>query len=344
MVKHLKILFLLFGVLILSGCKFDADSEYKVIHMLNKASESQMTLSEATEFVEKFIPEIVEHTYNQPSIEEKDIEKLMVFTEKEIEQAYIASEVLSGEMLEYERKNQGIPKELKLNYSILKEQIRLDGKHFLLVKIASTNEPPDYMDSLLTDYFEIHKTGTDGLEFKYKSYYKGLTIVKYTGSSKDIVIPDDIKGIPVTAIEDESYPDYIGIFESKGIQSLNLGKNITYIGESAFESNQITEIDLGNNVEYIDTNAFRDNKIESVYFGENVTNIGNWAFEKNQLKTVTFSPKIEVLDIASNTFRYNLITEVVLPKDVVFVRNWSDGPSTNPYEAFDDTVKYSYHE
>lgn len=337
MVKHLKILFLLFGVLILSGCKFDADREYKVIHMLNKASESQMTLGEATEFVEKFMPEIAEHTYNYPSTEVTDIEKLMVFTEKEIEQAYIASEVLSGEMLEYESKNQKIPQELKIQYNILKKQISIDGEYFLLVRKAGAGTINQSMDNLLKEYFILHNKGTNGLQYEYNEYTGGLNVISYSGEDKDIVIPDEIKGFKVKYISSN-------VFQDEGITSLKLGKNIEKIDRYAFSGNKLKTLTLGPNVHTIEDYAFRDNEITNIHFGDSVTKIGDWTFADNKMTTVTFSPKIKELDIGMDAFENNAISEVVLPNVTTFTKEWSNGASKEPYKAFDDTVKYSWYE
>lgn len=91
------------------------------------------------------------------------------------------------------------------------------------------------------------------LEFKCTRYRDGTYgIVEYTGSDVNVVIPDKIRGIPVT-----------------------------WIGGSAFENSKIESVTLGANVEGIGREAFAGSSIKAVYFNENMPDsfyIGESAF------------------------------------------------------------------
>ena len=63
---------------------------------------------------------------------------------------------------------------------------------------------------------------------KYSIYGGEITVEGYTGSDPDLIIPDEIGGVPVTAIGDVAF----GNCES--IVSVTIGRNVTLIGEFAF--------------------------------------------------------------------------------------------------------------
>lgn len=58
-------------------------------------------------------------------------------------------------------------------------------------------EPPKAMNTEITTY----ATGTYDY-FEYENYGNYIEITKYTGSDTEVVIPDNIDGIPVTALAD----------------------------------------------------------------------------------------------------------------------------------------------
>ncbi len=64
--------------------------------------------------------------------------------------------------------------------------------------------------------------------FRYSVFDGEITIDGYSGSEIDLLIPDEIGGIPVTAIGDVAFGD------SYSIVSVTFGKNMTLIGEFAF--------------------------------------------------------------------------------------------------------------
>ena len=61
----------------------------------------------------------------------------------------------------------------------------------------------------------------------------GDTIIDYTGSAEDIIIPENINGVTVTAIGRSA-------FLSKGLKSVGIPNSVTSIGASAFGQNALT--------------------------------------------------------------------------------------------------------
>ena len=119
----------------------------------------------------------------------------------------------------------------------------------------------------------------------------GLTIIGYTGSKKNIIIPDEINGKPVKHIGDRA-------FALNDLTSVVIGKNVTHIRSRAFALNNLTSIIVGKNVTHIGDRAFALNDLTSVVIGENVIRIGYGAFCDNQeIKTIEY--KGEVLNVKS---------------------------------------------
>jgi hypothetical protein len=101
------------------------------------------------------------------------------------------------------------------------------------------------------------------------------TITNYSGSSKDIVIPANISGIPVTSI-----------------------------GVKAFKKKKLTSVTIPNNVVSINEYAFQVNKLITVIIPNSVTSIGELAFYLNDLTSITIGNNV-TFTRGDNTFNYN---------------------------------------
>ena len=77
------------------------------------------------------------------------------------------------------------------------------------------------------------------MDFEYTIENNQVTITKYTGSSKDVTIPNEIEGLPVTTIA-------IYAFYSNKLTSIRLPQNLTTIKSWVFCSNKLTSISLPN--------------------------------------------------------------------------------------------------
>ena len=87
-------------------------------------------------------------------------------------------------------------------------------------------------------------------DFRYSSDGTGITIDKYTGTDKDVVIPDTIAGLPVKTI-----------------------------GGASFYESDITSVVMPDSVTAIELAAFRGcRNLESVRFSANLRSIGDTAF------------------------------------------------------------------
>jgi hypothetical protein len=111
-------------------------------------------------------------------------------------------------------------------------------------------------------------------DFEYKKSNGKITITKYIGKTKDVVIPKKINGLPVTAIGDEA-------FAWKRLTGVVIPDSVTSIGDEAFSRNQLTSVIIPDSVTSIGDGAFEDNQLTSVIIPDSVTSIGNAAFDYN---------------------------------------------------------------
>lgn len=93
----------------------------------------------------------------------------------------------------------------------------------------------------------------------------------FSGDAKDIVIPTEIDGTPVTQIWQD-------VFRDKGLTSVVIEEGLTRINARAFQDNDLTEIVLPNSIARIDYGAFMGNDIKKITIGAGVTTIETKAF------------------------------------------------------------------
>jgi hypothetical protein len=154
-----------------------------------------------------------------------------------------------------------------------------------------------------------------------------FTITGYRGTEKNIRIPKNIEGIPVTAIA-AAGPSGRGMFEDKQLTGVIIPDGITYIGTFAFAKNKLTSVTIPDSVTYIGDNAFIENKLTSVTIGNGVTTIGSYAFAGgdkwslytsgyNNITTLTLGNSVTTIE--QNAFSWNQLTSVVIPNSVISI-------------------------
>lgn len=117
------------------------------------------------------------------------------------------------------------------------------------------------------------------------------TITKYdtyvdTSTSKTLIIPETLGGVPVTKIADQAFRFV------NDLQEIVIPETVTYIGSYAFENcSNLTKLVIPDKVEYIGDGAFAFcQRIQTVTLGENVDYIGTRAFRCCYLLTELVLP------------------------------------------------------
>ena len=120
------------------------------------------------------------------------------------------------------------------------------------------------------------ENGSQGLVYRYGfSWYPGYHV---TGigecTDSDIIIPEKINGIPVTAICDNAFQD------CASITSVTIPNSVESIGNCAFlRCESLASVTIGNSVTRIESHAFEDCKsLTSITIPDSVTVINPWAF------------------------------------------------------------------
>jgi len=143
----------------------------------------------------------------------------------------------------------------------------------------------------------------------------GITITKYTGTTKNVIIPATIKDIKVTEIGEKAFR------ENKNITSVTIPDSVTSIADGelrpegwswaivgAFSScTSLIRVTVGNGVKRIGAHAFISCKsLTSVTIPDSVTDIGIFAFSDcTSLTSVTFQGMI-----SSNNLDYDSFAEL----------------------------------
>lgn len=165
---------------------------------------------------------------------------------------------------------------------------------------------------------------------------KTLTISNYKGSAKNIIIPANLYGLPVTVIGGRAFtdkgltgvviPDSVttiegstnaGAFEYNRLTNIIIPDSVTTIGMAAFGKNQLTSVTLGKNVTIINAGVFGMNQLTNITIPDSVTFIGMWAFAENQLTSVTWGKNVTI--IAMDAFSSNRLTSLTIPDSVTSI-------------------------
>ena len=135
------------------------------------------------------------------------------------------------------------------------------------------------------------ENGNLAYQYVYKNGVPSITIVGFASGvtddqKKTVDIPDDIDGVPVTAVATYAFSNK-GNDNYKQIKRVTIGKNVSQIGNWAFAS----------------SNASTDGTLESVTFDEGVpVSVGMRAFQKYSNSFTTFDAGNRELTLGDNVF------------------------------------------
>lgn len=162
----------------------------------------------------------------------------------------------------------------------------------------------------------------------------------------NIVIPEELFGLPVTKIADNAFgfdiagwfcgctnvtsvtiPNSITsignyAFYSTGLKSVNIPESVTSIGNYAFSRTNLTGVTIGSGVETIGDSAFNYcNSLTNVNIPNSVTSIGNSAFNYcHNLTSVTIGDGVETIG-DSAFYGCSGLTSITIPNNVTSIGN-----------------------
>lgn len=188
-----------------------------------------------------------------------------------------------------------------------------DSKNVQIIMGENTYDYDTYWEPA-TELFERL-----AVNFQYEIGEDGIHITKYTGNEKAVVIPNEIEGIGVTAINYQAFancesmvflsiPVSVQRIESDAFaECVNLsviagGKAVTDLGEAVYRSTNILEAKIPNGQQLIGYAMFFDcPDLTSVYLPEGVRLIDELAFSQcPELKELRIPNSVQ--QIASNAF------------------------------------------
>ncbi len=161
---------------------------------------------------------------------------------------------------------------------------------------------------------EVLQYPSSNENFEYNVYETYVEVTWYTGLSTDVVIPDEIDGLPVKVIgpyafnikrpewNEKKQKFYVpsayyegmrirGRSDNFAITSIRLPRDLIVISNDAFFHQALREVIIPDKVEKIGESAFDGNHLlTNVVFGSSVTEIGRRAFYDCNLKGQTVLP------------------------------------------------------
>jgi len=139
-----------------------------------------------------------------------------------------------------------------------------------------------------------------------------IEIINYTGSEKEIIIPETINNLPVTAIGHFAFYD-------KQLTCVTIPNTVSIIGDWSFFRNDMTNLIIPDSVTIIGDHAFAYNDLIDLIIGTSVTQIGECAFFENQLQTITIPNSVTTIN--DGAFFSNQLTNIIIPNSITFIGN-----------------------
>ena len=161
-----------------------------------------------------------------------------------------------------------------------------------------------------------------GYHYDINKEEKVATLVRYTGSSSSVVIPNSITH---EEVEYSVTAFYARLFRDSNIKNrikkVVIGDAVTSIGDYSFEGcGSLVSVSIGNSVSSIGSSAFIGcMKLTTIIIPNSVTTIGSYAFEDcKSLSSITIGNNVKI--IGNKAFNYCLsLKTITLPKSLVTI-------------------------
>lgn len=160
-------------------------------------------------------------------------------------------------------------------------------------------------------------TSAESFEYTLSGDGQYITVNKFIGNDTDVVIPDKIEGVTVSAIEASA-------FAQTEIESVVVPESINAIPDTAFFACQkLHTVTLGESVEQIGKEAFKNcSALKSVNLPSGLMSIGSDAFYKCASLQKIKIPN-SVTNIGINAFCYSGLDEVIFEDGIQTVGQYA---------------------
>lgn len=152
-------------------------------------------------------------------------------------------------------------------------------------------------------------------DYKYTADGGKSVITGYTGSEKEVIIPSDLDGNTVTALEK-------GIFEgNKRIEKIIIPESVDLVGSNAFAScGNLKKITIKSHLEVIPRGMCNDcPKLEEVNLPDSIVTVDTFAFDNcKNLKSIILPEKTE--NIKLNAFSDSGLEKFNIGKNVSVIK------------------------
>ena len=125
-------------------------------------------------------------------------------------------------------------------------------------------------------------------DFTYEEAKDGITITKYKGDKKKVVIPDKINGTEVISIGNKAF------WECTSLTGVTIPEGVTSIGDRAFEHcASLTSVTIPEGVTSIGNDAFSlCGNLTSISLPKSLTSIGSYGFSGTDLTSITIPENV----------------------------------------------------
>jgi hypothetical protein len=151
-------------------------------------------------------------------------------------------------------------------------------------------------------------------DFEWEAIRRTVTIKIFVGDGKEVVIPREIDGKPVTSIGAEAFNN------CKNLTSITIGNSVTSIGDWAFrDCFRLKDITLPDSLTTIGEGAFRASELKGITIPDSVTSIGSFAFlDCTSLTSITIGNS--VTSIPRYTFhKCSGLRTITIPDSVISI-------------------------
>jgi len=190
----------------------------------------------------------------------------------------------------------------------------------LLTLFVGCNNSSNPSITQTTEPAETIQQPNPASDFEYETNEDGgITITRYIGQSKNVIIPETIQNMPVTQIGRCAFvtKNTVRQYPSNVVHSLQMPNTITKIlGKAFYQCDELQSVTLSKNLNLIEFSAFQEcTQLKHITIPAKTTQIGDEAFDSSGLETVIFEEGIEVIG-GYGSFACTQLKQLVLPSTV----------------------------